>query len=148
MIAAIQPQPSVARKPAARKRYVGEVVYIYAYDAAYEMKREPVFELLGQKVESFTVGAGKRTPRHMFFYKPQMVRLPALERVGPQGPVKVERVVKLLSVGAISISMRVPFQVNRIEELVGYHDLQLNSTPLNDEVRHLAEEIRRELEPD
>src|SRR2546428_11613092 len=103
MIAAIQPQPSVARKPVARKRYVGEVVYIYAYDTAYEMKREPVFELLGQKVESFAFGADKRTPRHLFFYNPQMIRLPAVARIGPQGPVNIERVVKLLSVGAISI---------------------------------------------
>ena len=37
----------------AKKRYIGEVVYIYAYDVAYEMKREPVLELLGQKVEPF-----------------------------------------------------------------------------------------------
>jgi hypothetical protein len=111
------------------------------------MKREPVVELLGQKVESFTFGADKRTPRHLFFYQPQMIRLPALERVGPQGLVKVERVVKLLSVGAISIIMRVPFEVDKIEELVDYHDLQLNSTPLNDEARQLAEDIRRELEP-
>ena len=73
-------------------------------------------------------------------------RLPALERVGPQGFVKIERVVKLLSVGAISITVRVPFEVDKIEELVEYHDLQLNSTPLHDEARQLAEEIRRELE--
>src|SRR5436309_9673817 len=147
MIAAVQQKSITERKAVSRKRYVGEAVYIYAYDVAYEMNREPVFELLGQKVESFTFGADKRTPRHMFFYKPQMVRLPALERIGPQGPVKVERVVKLLSVGAISITVRVPFEVDRIEELVVYHDLQINSTPLNAETRQLAEEVRRELEP-
>jgi len=147
MTPAAQQRPVTERKAVSRKRYVGEAVYIYAYDVAYEMKREPVFELLGQKVESFTFGADKRTPRHLFFYKPQMIRLPPLERVGPQGLVKVERVVKLLSVGAISIIMRVPFEVDKIEELVDYHDLQLNSAPLNDEARHLAEDIRRELEP-
>src|SRR5437868_15264441 len=106
MIATIEPLQSIKPQSARRKRYVGEVVYIYAFDVAYEMKREPVFELLGQKVESFTFGADKRTPRHLFFYKPQMIHLPAVERVGPQGPVQVERVVKLLSVGAISITMR------------------------------------------
>src|SRR5438045_1574338 len=118
MIATIR-QAELA-KPAGvtRKRYVGEVVYIYAYDVAYEMRREPVYELLGQKVESFTFGAGKRTPRHLFFYKPQMIRLPPLERVGPQGAIKMERVIKLLSVGALSITVRVPFEVDKIEELV------------------------------
>jgi hypothetical protein len=56
-------------------------------------------------------------------------------------------VVKLLSVGALSITMRVPFEVDKIEELVVYHDLQLKSTSLNEEARQLAEEIRRELAP-
>src|ERR1043165_2956527 len=146
MIAAIHQKP-VQQRVVSRKRYAGEVVYLYAYDVAYEMRREPVFELLGQKVESFTLGADKRTPRHLFFYKPQMIRLPALERTGPQGLVKIERVVKLLSVGAISITVRVPFEVNKIEDLVVYHDLQLDSTPLNDQARQLAEEIRSELAP-
>ena len=145
MIAAPRQLLAAERKNGSRKRYVGEVVYIYAYDVAYEMRREPVFELMGQKVESFTLGADKRTPRHLFFYKPQMIRLPALERVGPQGFVKVERVVKLLSVGAISITVRVPFAVPHVEDLVVYHDLQFSNGSLSDEVRRLAEDVRREL---
>ena len=57
-------------------------------------------------------------PKQLFFYRPQMVRLPPLERIGPSGPVRVERVIKLLPVGAISITVRVPFDVGKIEELV------------------------------
>jgi hypothetical protein len=146
MIATPQQKSRIEPNGAVKKRYSGEVVYVYAYDVAYEMKREPIYELLGQKVESFTFGAGKRTPRHLFFYKPQMIRLPPLERVGPQGPIKIERVVKLLAVGAISITVRVPFAVDKIEELVDYHDIEFGSTPLHDETRQLAEDIRRELE--
>jgi hypothetical protein len=74
-----------------------------------------------------------------------MVRLPPLERLGPGGPLRLDRVVKLLPVGAISITVRVPFEVQRIEDLVGYHDLQFNNGSLHDEVRLLAEEVRREL---
>ena len=77
------------------KRYAGEVVYIYAFDVAYEMNRQPVTYLLGQPVEPFVVDADKRNPRHLFFYKPQMVRLPPVERVGPNGPIKMERAIKL-----------------------------------------------------
>jgi hypothetical protein len=86
------------------KRYAGEVVYIYAFDVAYEMTRQPVRELLGQPVAQFVVDTSKRSPRQLFFYRPQMVRLPPLERIGPHGPVRVERVIKLLPVGAISRS--------------------------------------------
>src|SRR3954466_10339444 len=93
------------------KEYTGEVVYIYAFDVAYEMTRQPIRELLGQPVAQFQVDASKRSPRHLFFYRPQMVRLPPLERFGPRGMVRLERSVKLLPVGAISITVRVPFDV-------------------------------------
>ena len=137
------------RKPVVAKarRFTGEVVYIYAFDVAYEMSRKPVSELLGQPVSQFVMGAGKRSPKHPFFYRPQMVRLPPLERTGPAGPIRIERVVKLLPVGAISITMRVPFDVERIDDLVGYHDLQFGEGSLHEEVRRLAEEVRRELSP-
>ena len=54
-----------------RKRYTGQVVYIYAFDVAYEMVREPVKKLLGQQVEPFQVDESKRNPRQMYFYRPQ-----------------------------------------------------------------------------
>ncbi len=134
-----------ATPPVRAKQYVGEVVFIYAFDVAYEMSRKPVTELLGQTVAQFVVDASKRSPRHLFFYKPQMVRLPPLERIGPHGRVRVERAVKLLPVGAISITVRMPFAVDHIEQLVAYHDLQFSNGPLHDEVRSLAEEVTNEL---
>lgn len=128
-----------------RNRYVGEVVYMFAFDVAYEMTRHPVRELLGQSVAQYVVDSSKRNPRHLFFYRPQMVRLPAQERLGPHGPVRVEYAVKLLPVGALSITVRVPFAVQHVEDLVVYHDLQFSNGSLSEEVRRLAEEVRREL---
>jgi hypothetical protein len=147
MIAPVeQPKTAERRANSAKvRRYTGEVVYIYAFDVAYEMTRQPVRELLGQPVAQFVVDSSKRSPRHLFFYRPQMVRLPPLERIGPFGPVRVDRVVKLLPVGALSITIRVPFEVEHVEDLVGYHDLQFSNGSLHHEVRQLAEEIRREL---
>jgi hypothetical protein len=125
--------------------YTGEVVYIYAFDLAYEMTREPIRELLGQPVAQFSVDISKRSPRQLFFYRPQMVRLPPLERMGPYGPIRVERTIKILPVGAISISVKVPFAVERVEDLVEFHDLQFNNGSLHAEVRALAEQVREEL---
>src|SRR3954470_11045436 len=147
MIVSVEQTKAPERKLASPKvkKYVGEVVYIYAFDMAYEMSRRPITELLGQPVAQFVVDASKRSPRPLFFYRPQMVRLPPLERIGPRGPVRVERVVKLLPVGAISITVRVPFEVERVEDLVAYHDLQFSNGSLHEEVRRLAEEVRSEL---
>jgi len=126
-------------------RYQGEVVYIYAFDVAYDTARKPIRELLGQPVAQFVVDASKRSPRQLFFYKPQMVRLPPMERIGPLGAVRVERVIKLLPVGAISITVRVPFAVDHVEDLVAFHDLQFSNGSLHDEVHRLAQDVIIEL---
>ena len=148
MTEAIEPTQALERKSSRPKvrKYTGEVVYIYAFDVAYEMTRTPVRELLGQPVAQFVVDASKRSPRQLFFYRPQMVRLPPLERIGPLGPVRIERQIKLLPVGAISITVRIPFEVDQVEELVAFHDLQFSNGSLNEEVRRLAEEVRQELQ--
>jgi hypothetical protein len=144
VIEQIKPTERKTASPKVR-RYTGEVVYIYAFDVAYDMASQPVGELLGEPIAQFAVDASKRSPKQLFFYKPQMVRLPPLERFGPHGAVRVERAVKLLPVGAISITARVPFAVNHLEELVEFHDLQFRNGSLHDEMRQLAEEVAREL---
>jgi hypothetical protein len=147
MLTAIEQAKTTDRKPSSPKvkLYTGEVVYIYAFDVAYDMTRQPIRELLGQPVAQFAVDASKRSPKQLFFYKPQMVRLPPLERIGPHGQVRVERAIKLLPVGAISITVRVPFAVNHVEDLVVFHDLQFSNGALHDEMRRLAEEAVAEL---
>jgi hypothetical protein len=138
----LPPSPQATRGV---KRYVGRVIYIYAFDVAYEMLRMPLPQLLGQPVAQFSVDASRRNPRHLFFYRPQMVRLPPMERIGPNGPVRIERSLKLLPVGALSITVSVPFEVPAIADLVAFHDLEFSNGQLNQEVRQIAEEARQEL---
>jgi hypothetical protein len=144
MILAAEQIKSAPRAPA---RYRGEVVYIYAFDVAYDTERKPVQRLMGQPVEQFAVDGSKRAPRQLFFLKPQMIRLPAAERIGPRGAVQIERTVKLFPVGAISITVRVPFALEHLEGLVAFHDLQFADGPLHDEVRQLAQTVAAELTP-
>ncbi|HWB58121.1 MAG TPA: hypothetical protein VG733_01455 [Chthoniobacteraceae bacterium] len=126
--------------------YRGEVVYMFAFDVAYGIKREPIGSLLGHPVEQFVVDASKRNPRRLFFYRPQVVRLPAVERQGPRGPVRMERSVKLLQVGALSITVRLPFEVANIRELVEFHDLEFaDGSALLNEVTQLASNVCSEL---
>src|SRR5437762_4529841 len=83
-------------------RYRGFVAYVYAFDIAYDMKDERIFTLLGREVTQFAMDTGPRNPRDAFFYRPQMVKLPPVERVGPAGPIQLQRAIKLFPVGAIS----------------------------------------------
>ncbi len=61
--------------------------------------------------------------------------------------MRVERTVKLLPVGAVSITARVPFAVERIQDLVGYHDIEFSNGSLHQEVRELARQLQAELAP-
>ena len=145
-LSAGQPNPTVNPPPVDKvSRYTGEVVYMYAFDVAYDTARTPIRELLGRPVAQFAVDASKRNPRQLFFYKPQMVSLPPVERIGPLGAVRVDRVIKLLPVGAICISVHVPFAVNRLEDLVVFHDLRFGEESLQDEVQRLAQQVVTEL---
>lgn len=140
--------PSPASDGPRSAAYVGEVVYLYAFDVAYEMQRRPVTSLLGHPVAEFAIDTNKRAPRQHTFYRPQMVRLPPMERITDRGPVRLERTVKILPVGAVSITVRMPFAVDRLEDLIQYHDLRFgDGTLLYDEVRRLAWDVRRELGP-
>ena len=125
----------------------GEIVYFFAFDIASEMRREPLTTLLGQPVKAYVIDPCTRSPRRLSFYRPQMVTLPPVERDGPQGPVQIRRTVKVVSLGALSVTVRVPFTVTDLAELSAYRDLHFAGHPLVDEVRVLVEEARRELMP-
>ena len=143
MVAPVTQTKAVERTSTAR--YTGEVVYIYAFDVAYDTARQPIPQLLGQPVEQFSMDSSKRSPRQFFFYKPQMIRLPAVEKVCSLGSFRLERAIKLLPVGAISITVRVPFSVQHVEDLVAYHDLKFGDCSLHEEARKLAQEVVAEL---
>jgi hypothetical protein len=127
--------------------YCGEVVYIYAFDIAYDMKRQPVIELLGQSLQNYSIGPSKRSPKQLFFYQPQMVKLPTEQRQINGHVVHIQRSIKVFNIGAISIQIRVPFQVSKIEDLVGFHELKFAQSNIEDEAKQLAEQAKQELEP-
>jgi len=128
-------------------RYRGEVVYLYAFDVAGEIRAGTLKEFLGRPVEQFAVDVNRRHPRQAFFQQPQMVRLEPQERSGPRGTVRVLRTVKILPIGAFCVAVRVSFEVDRLEELVVFHDVEFSDGMLHAEVRRLAEEARKELAP-
>lgn len=130
-----------------RQRLRGEVVYFFAYDIAYELSRDLPSSLMGHPLAEYRLDASKRNPKHLVFYRPRMIRLPPEERLGPHGPVSIRIEVKVLAIGAISIRVRVPFEVDRLSNLVDYHDLHLNHGALDGEIRTLAERLRGELSP-
>jgi len=127
--------------------FKGEVVYIRAFDLAYDMKRERIGQLLGQPVRDYLVGPSKPGPKHAFFHRPQMVMLPPRVYQSSIGPLEVSITVKVFNVGAISIQVRVPFEAASLEALVGYYKLSLGGRSVEVEIAELADRVRGELGP-
>ena len=121
---------------------------MYAFDIAYEMRRFTGETLLGQSVAQFRVDHSKRSPKQIFFYRPQMVRLAPMEKIGPRGAVRLDWVAKLLPIGAISLTLRLPYEVESLDDLTAYHNYRFNDgRSINDEARDLAEQLRVALQP-
>jgi len=133
--------------PDPTERYHGEVVYIYAFDLAYDMNRQMLAELLGQPVQEYSIGPSKRSPKQLFFYKPQMVVLPEEVRASAEGSVRVRRVIKVFNIGAVSIQIRVSFEDKSLADLVRYHHLPLEGGSIEQEAQHLAEQMLEQLRP-
>jgi hypothetical protein len=128
--------------------YRGEVVYIYAYDIAYDIKNEPVEKILTQPTRDYLVGPSKRIPRQMFFYRPRIADFAPEKRVLRSGEsLEIRKSVKIFGVGAMTVQVRVPFEVERLEDLVGYHDLKFAQGGLEEEVAEFAESVRKDLAP-
>lgn len=133
--------------PAPLPYHQGEVVYIYAFDLAYDMKRQPLSQLLGQPTRDYEIGSSKRNPKQLFFYKPQMVTLPPVVQAGSDLPGPIRRSVKLFSVGAMSLQIRVPFAQESLESLVRYHGLHINQESIDQQAQGLAEQVLEEVRP-
>jgi hypothetical protein len=128
--------------------YRGEVVYIYAYDIAYDIKNEPVERILNQPTRDYLVSPSKRIPKQMFFYRPRVAEFAAEKRTLDNGQsVEIRKSVKIFGVGAMTVQVRVPFEVERLEDLVDYHDLEFAERGLDDEVGEFAEKVLKDLEP-
>jgi len=127
--------------------YRGKVVYIFAFDIAYDMKRDRIVELFGNRLEDFSMGPSKRSPKQMFFYRPQMLKLPEqqLEIAGKY--INIQQTIKIFNIGAISIQLNVPFEVKKISQLISCHELNIGQFSIGQHVRKLAEDVLHQLKP-
>jgi hypothetical protein len=121
----------------------GYVEYLFAFDIAYDTRREPIASILGQSVAEFAVDVDRRSPREALFYRPLTARLGPLKSDDPAAPTCIERTIKFFPVGALSVAIRVPFEGRRLGDLVALHD----SKAAQAEALRLAELAMAELSP-
>ena len=97
--------------PSAAPGLRGEIVCLFACDFAYDMRRPAPSSLLGAPLEPFRIDARKRGPRGQVFYRPLVAELPDEPIVTTAGPSSARLSIKLLPIGALSLTVRIPFAV-------------------------------------
>jgi hypothetical protein len=123
----------------------GEVIYLYAYDVAYEADLAAIAKKMRGAAERFRLGRPKDAPRDFPVYRPLTVQIEDLRLEGPAGPMVLSVFVKFFAVGAISVKIRVPVDCRRLVDLVVFRDLRFqDGTTLDDRVKEMVERIFQE----
>lgn len=119
----------------------GEIVYLYAYDVAHEIDLQKARDSLTQ-AQFLKVPTDKTMPRDFPLYEPLALEREPRKVQSSLGEITLRREVKIFSVGAISVSLRVPFEVAGLGELIRFHSLKLDgSKTLDDAADDLCEEV-------
>jgi hypothetical protein len=125
----------------------GEVSYLYAYDVAYEADLAEIKKLLGA-ADGFRLAHLKDAPRNFPFYRSLILQTEDMRLDGPNGPLTLSTTIKLFSVGAVSVNVRVPVSWQRITDLVAYRDLRFQDhTTLDERIRGVVERLLETVKP-
>ncbi len=129
----------------------GDVTYLYAYNIAREADLAAIETRLRGTVEWFHLGRSKDAPRNFPSYRPLILQMDDVRIEGPLGPMTLSTSIKLFSVGALSVNVRVPVSCERLADLVALRDLTVkDNTTLDDRigdiVRRLLEAVKSQLD--
>jgi hypothetical protein len=126
----------------------GEVIYLYAYDVAYEADLAAIAKTMRGAAERFQLGRPKDAPRDFPVYRPLTVQIEDLRLEGPSGPIELSVFVKFFAVGALSVKVRTPVNCRRLVDMVAFRDLRFkDNTTLDDRVKDMVARIFEEIKP-
>ncbi len=117
----------------------GEVVYLYSFDVANEIRTENVRAILAERTLPFELRLDHTVPKDVPIYKPLAIELPAQMTLFGQ-PARV--VIRAFDVGVVDIAIRVPFEASSLIDLLPYHSpRQEGGEPLDDLAKHVCGEV-------
>jgi len=112
----------------------GEVVYLYAFDVADEIRTERISKILSKKAVPMGVAPERTHPKTIHFYKPLTID-PKRDAWKLRG-LNVQPVVRVYDVGVVSIMITVPFAVDELNDLISLHSPILDNHHPMDRAAH------------
>jgi hypothetical protein len=124
----------------------GEVVYLYAFDVANEIRFDQVGTLLSDRPTLFAVQPNRSAPRSVSMSRPLAVE-PAVPAVSLNG-LPIRLLVRVYAVGVVSVTVRVAFARDALDGLLPFHHPRLeDGRPLDAMAQDLCAEVVRDLGP-
>ena len=118
----------------------GEIVYLYAFDVANEIVTDTISDRPSDQPLPFERETHRTFPKDVPLYKPLAIKPPPLGASLGGRPVGL--LVRVYEVGVVSIVMRVPFEVESLEELRHFHKPVLeDGLTLDAAARRLCAEV-------
>ncbi|MCI0702792.1 MAG: hypothetical protein L0241_17055 [Planctomycetia bacterium] len=123
---------------------VGQVVYLYAFDVANEIRLDRAAELLSGKSQPFTARGDRPAPKDVPLARPLVVELPPITTQLRGSPLRL--LVRVYEVGVISVILRVAVTGNSLADFAPFHTPTLDDgRPLDALAREQCAEVQRRL---
>ena len=123
----------------------GEVVYLYAFDVANEIITSRVQEILSEKPFPFEIRMDRTLPKDMPLYKPLAIEPHPLAARLRGAPVHL--LIRIYDVGVVTVMMRAAFEVDRLGDLMPFHNPKLeNGETLDAAALKLCSDVCRSLQ--
>jgi hypothetical protein len=95
--------------------YVGELVFSYLYDLGGEVRLQEAAHLLARMPEAERVEPRKNAPAYIALARPLLYRYPTRTVETDKGVLHAHFEARVYGIGAVGISIRVPFELPSIE---------------------------------
>ena len=95
--------------------YVGELVFSYLYDLGGEVRLQDAAKHLARMPEAERVEPRKNAPSYVALARPLLYRYPTRTVETDQGVLHAHFEARVYAIGAVGVSIRVPFEVATLE---------------------------------
>lgn len=123
--------------------YVGELVFSYLYDVGGEVRLQDAARLLARMPEAERVEPRKSAPPYVALARPLLFRYPTRTIDTDRGVLQADFEARIYAIGAVSINVRVPFELPSMEAV---NDLTYVKLPDGYTFEALAKGLSKEIE--
>lgn len=127
--------------------YVGELVFSYLYDLGGEVRLAEAARLIASVPAAERAEPRKSAPPYVELVRPLVYRYPSRDLATDQGPQTVQIEARVYAIGAVGVSLRVPFQVPDLATLNERTHLRPAEGSLESLAKSIADELSASVRP-